>query len=343
MAETNANAGEGDGDVGTHVRGRELTAQSIFAAVIVAAIMGLSYPYMVLKLGFGPNVSVVSAFFGFVILSLDRGQELRPLAKQHRANGRHGGGANRFYVHRACGVRHVARVEDRFVSPNPTPEQTFVWLTTAGWLGVLLAVPMRRHFIVDEKLPFPDGMAAAETLKVLDPPRGAREDAILAWIQAIRAASSARHRLVVVGRIDAAARGRADIHPGRGRVDAGRLDAWAPPAPPSSSRAMGVGFSYSLFERRQRHDHRIARLVLAGVGGASGLDRGAVVVGAKRTSARPSDAHAGAFFRDVARHRHGDGGRHDDPGRALALAGGGVSRAWRRQRVARGISVELGA
>ena len=48
----------------------------------------------------------------------------------------------------------------------------FIWLTCASLLGVLLAAPMRRHFIVDEKLPFPDGMAAAETLMVLDPPAG---------------------------------------------------------------------------------------------------------------------------------------------------------------------------
>jgi len=34
----------------------ELTVQSIIAAVVVAAIMGAAYPYMVLKLGFGPNV-----------------------------------------------------------------------------------------------------------------------------------------------------------------------------------------------------------------------------------------------------------------------------------------------
>ena len=56
---------------------------------------------------------------------------------------------------------------------EPTPLQTFIWLTCASLLGVLLAAPMRRHFVVDEKLPFPDGMAAAETLMVLDPPRGA--------------------------------------------------------------------------------------------------------------------------------------------------------------------------
>ena len=29
-------------------------------------------------------------------------------------------------------------------------------------------MPMRRHFIVDEKLPFADGLAAGETLIVLD-------------------------------------------------------------------------------------------------------------------------------------------------------------------------------
>jgi uncharacterized oligopeptide transporter (OPT) family protein len=50
--------------------GSELTFRALFAAVIVAIIMGASYPYMVLKLGFGPNVSVVSAFFGFIILNI---------------------------------------------------------------------------------------------------------------------------------------------------------------------------------------------------------------------------------------------------------------------------------
>src|SRR5690242_19193728 len=46
----------------------ELDVRTIAVGVIVAAIMGLSYPYMVLKLGFGPNVSVVAAFFGFMFL-----------------------------------------------------------------------------------------------------------------------------------------------------------------------------------------------------------------------------------------------------------------------------------
>src|SRR3989304_185194 len=48
----------------------ELTARSVVVGLIVAIIIGLAYPYTVLKLGFGPNISVVSAFFGFIALVL---------------------------------------------------------------------------------------------------------------------------------------------------------------------------------------------------------------------------------------------------------------------------------
>src|SRR5207248_4755442 len=34
--------------------------------------------------------------------------------------------------------------------------------------GLLLAVPMRRHYIVEENLTYADGVAAAETIVVLD-------------------------------------------------------------------------------------------------------------------------------------------------------------------------------
>src|SRR5690349_2792242 len=49
---------------------KELTVRSVICGIFVAALMGISYPYVVLKLGFGPNVSVVAAFFGFLALGL---------------------------------------------------------------------------------------------------------------------------------------------------------------------------------------------------------------------------------------------------------------------------------
>src|SRR5437773_7726728 len=46
----------------------ELTVRSIVVGLVVAVLIGSAYPYCVLKLGFGPNPSVVSAFFGFMVL-----------------------------------------------------------------------------------------------------------------------------------------------------------------------------------------------------------------------------------------------------------------------------------
>ncbi len=157
-------------------RGGELTPQAIFAAVIVAAIMGASYPYMVLKLGFGPNVSIVAAFFGFLILSVISGKRY----DRWQNNMVQTAGTSAAQTAFMCGV--LAAFDMLRTSKvvhftlNPTPLQVFIWMTCAALLGVLLAVPMRRHFIEDEKLPFPDGMAAAETLLVLDPPRDLAHD-----------------------------------------------------------------------------------------------------------------------------------------------------------------------
>ena len=165
----------------------ELTWASVLVGILVAAIMGASYPYMVLKLGFGPNVSVVAAFFGFVLLNLinrkgyDRWQNnivqtAGTSASQTAFMCVLLGGFDILRANTAVGF-HL----------ELTPFTTFLWLSAACTLGVLLAVPLRRHFIVDEKLPFADGVAAAETMIVLDPPKGASPELLQAAKQAAKA------------------------------------------------------------------------------------------------------------------------------------------------------------
>ncbi|MEZ4402925.1 MAG: OPT/YSL family transporter [Kofleriaceae bacterium] len=153
----------------------ELTPAALLASALVAAIMGASYPYMVLKLGFGPNVSVVAAFFGFVILkavawkTYDRWQNNIVQTAGTSA-------AQTAFMCVLLAAFDMLRHENVGFTLELTPLKSFLWLTVACTLGVLLAVPLRRHFIVDEKLPFADGIAAAETLIVLDPPRDAAAD-----------------------------------------------------------------------------------------------------------------------------------------------------------------------
>lgn len=165
----------------------ELTVPAIIAAVIVAAIMGASYPYMTLKLGFGPNVSVVAAFFGFIILNIishktyDRWQNNIVQTAGTSA-------AQTAFMCVLLGAFEMLRAQGA-IDIHLTPLQSFLWLTTACTLGVLLAVPLRRHFIIDEKLPFVDGVATGETMIVLDPPRG--KDADPKLLAAARAATKA--------------------------------------------------------------------------------------------------------------------------------------------------------
>ena len=145
--------------------------------MIVAALMGVTYPYMVLKLGFGPNVSVVAAFFGFLLLRLFD----VVLRRQHYNRWQNNlveaagtSGAQTAFMCVLLAAFDILRHNTHgALGIELTPWMSFLWLTTACTLGVLLAVPLRRHFIVDENLPYPDGMAAAETVLVMDPPRDA--------------------------------------------------------------------------------------------------------------------------------------------------------------------------
>ena len=144
---------------------KEFTPRSIIVAVLVAAIIGGSYPYIVMKLGFGPNISVVSAFFGFLMLGLvfkDFNRWENNIVQTAGTSA----GQTAFLCVLMAAFDMLA--QDGTMQFHLQPMQAFIWLTISGLLGVLLAVPMRQHFIVDEQLTFADGVAAAETLVVLD-------------------------------------------------------------------------------------------------------------------------------------------------------------------------------
>jgi uncharacterized oligopeptide transporter (OPT) family protein len=195
---------------------REFTPRALIAGAVVAVIMGASYPYVVLKLGFGPNVSVVAAFFGYLFLGI-----LFKSFNRWENNIVQTAGTSAAQTAFMCIILAafdlvsqnpkldypvpvaldptvVAWMADNQLSPqvqewffwltgrspwgldpkifswatdyhfSPTTLQSFLWLTAASVLGLLLAVPLRRHYIVEEKLTYADGVAAAETIVVLD-------------------------------------------------------------------------------------------------------------------------------------------------------------------------------
>src|SRR5438309_5374291 len=151
--------------------GPELTARSIIIGLIVAMIIGSAYPYCVLKLGFGPNLSVVSAFFGFMAL-VPLVFALRLTDTNARENnivqtmGTSAGQTAFMAV--LLAAFDMLNTRGTFNPPiQLNTLQIFCWLCSASLLGILLAVPMRRHYIDEENLTYADGLAAGETIKVL--------------------------------------------------------------------------------------------------------------------------------------------------------------------------------
>ena len=146
----------------------ELTPRSIAVGFVVAVVIGLAYPYTVLKLGFGPNISVVSAFFGFIALVLI----LRAAGTNARENNivQTMGTSSGQTAFMCVLLAAFDMLNDRGVfvpAIHLGPWQIFFWLCSASLLGVLLAVPMRYHYIEQEKLTYADGLAAGETIAVL--------------------------------------------------------------------------------------------------------------------------------------------------------------------------------
>jgi len=146
---------------------REFTPRSVAVGLLVALVIGASYPYVVLKFGFGPNISVVSAFFGFVALGLFSKSYNRWENNMVQTAGTTGGQIA-FLCWLLAAFDIMAADPTSGFDVHLTRMQTWIWLSAAGVLGVFLAVPLRKHLIEDENLPFPDGMAAGETLIMLD-------------------------------------------------------------------------------------------------------------------------------------------------------------------------------
>jgi uncharacterized oligopeptide transporter (OPT) family protein len=146
---------------------REFSVRAVLCGLAVAVVMGASYPYIVLKLGFGPNVSVVAAFFGYLALGIVFKDYNRWENNIVQTAGT-AAAQTAFMCVLLAAFDMLAASHTVSFKVVLTPLQSFAWLTTAGLLGVLLAVPMRQHFVVDERLPYPDGVAAGQTLIVLD-------------------------------------------------------------------------------------------------------------------------------------------------------------------------------
>jgi hypothetical protein len=149
---------------------REVTWFAALGALLIAILVSFSYPYIVLKLGEGPNVSLLSAFLGaaFLFLVARRTHGQNRLMNNVIQTAGTSASMTAFMCVIAAGFDYLARDQRVAVSISITPIQMFIWLTLAGSIGVLFVPVFRKYFLDDPRLTFPDGVSAAETVKTLD-------------------------------------------------------------------------------------------------------------------------------------------------------------------------------
>jgi len=149
---------------------REMTLRAVLVACVVAALMGAAEPMVTLRIGYGPNISVVSAFLGFLVIGLiGRLSGLRATRWENNLVQTAGTAAGSGVGFMAVVLAAIDMLNQRgLLNLHLSSWQIFAWLAPSGLLGVLLAVPLRKHYIDEENLPFADGMAAGESLMVLD-------------------------------------------------------------------------------------------------------------------------------------------------------------------------------
>jgi len=148
----------------------QLTWRAIFIGALLGGLMSISNLYTTMKVGWSFGVAITSCVLSFVIWNAVRalsGNRLSPMSilenncMQSTASA--AGYSTGTTIATSFGALLILDPNHRHVA---WPAVAAFTLAT-GLMGTLLAIPMKRLLINREQLPFPSGIAAAQTLTSL--------------------------------------------------------------------------------------------------------------------------------------------------------------------------------
>lgn len=152
-------------------RQRQLTVRALATGCLIGGVMSISNLYVGLKIGWGLGVAITAAVLAFAFFtaiekifgtSPERHFTLLENNTMQTAASAAGYMSSAGLVSAIPALTMVS--EGKFVLTLP---QTIVWLTAISLLGIVAAIPVKRKLINQERLRFPSGIAAAETLRSL--------------------------------------------------------------------------------------------------------------------------------------------------------------------------------
>jgi putative OPT family oligopeptide transporter len=136
----------------------ELTLKVIIVGIILSVILITTNIYMGLKTGFNEGGSIVSAILAFALIKMVRSK--LSILENNSAQTMASASAS-------LGIIVSAVPALILLGFDFSGTEIFIWMISINILGVLFAIPLRKQFIIIEKLTFPSGTACAETILAL--------------------------------------------------------------------------------------------------------------------------------------------------------------------------------
>ncbi|MCL4305107.1 OPT/YSL family transporter [bacterium] len=150
----------------------ELTFRALASGIIVGSLIGASNVCIGLKIGWTFGASITAAVISFALFKALGNVLSRPYnAKENLITATSGSAAGTMAS--AGGFVACIPALELYLRETSGPGndlsyfQLVLWAISIAFLGVFFAVPLRKQMIVREKLRFPSGTAAAETIKAM--------------------------------------------------------------------------------------------------------------------------------------------------------------------------------
>jgi len=148
----------------------ELTARAVLSGLFVGCLIGASNICIGLKIGWTFGASITAAVISFVIFRAVGGVLAAPYTSKENLISATAGSSAGTMASAAGLTSSIPALELILREQGLEPlsyGKLLLWGIGIAFLGVFFAVPLRRQMIVVDKLRYPTGTAAAETIKAM--------------------------------------------------------------------------------------------------------------------------------------------------------------------------------
>jgi len=138
----------------------QLTVRAVAIGCVIGALLAAMNIYLGLRIGITEGGSLIAAILSFALFTvLAPKRPFTVLETNIAQTAGSGAGA----MPSAAGM--LAPIPAMAMLDHPVPLYAlFIWALSVAYLGVFFAVPLRRQYVVAEKLRFPSGLATASTI-----------------------------------------------------------------------------------------------------------------------------------------------------------------------------------